>query len=128
MSKLQRKYERVTMAFRDNVLKKLSDRVQSIVVYGSLARGEATEDSDIDMLVVSRDKELREKLSDISYEVDFENDFETFITPIHLTRDELEHRVNVGSPFILKILQEGVILYDDGTFQGIREKVFRASR
>ncbi|MGC9094211.1 MAG: nucleotidyltransferase domain-containing protein [Candidatus Bathyarchaeia archaeon] len=111
----------------ERVLNELGDRIQSIVVYGSIARGEATKDSDIDVLVVSRDKKDEEKVSDVSYEVDFENDFETFIMPIHLTGDEFEHRVKIGSPFIFEILKEGVVLYDDGTFQRIREKMFRGS-
>jgi len=128
MLKLQRKYENVLETFRGRVLNELSDRIRSIIVYGSVARGEATKDSDIDVLVVGRDKDVREKVSDVGYEVDFENDFETFITPIHLTKDELEHRIKVGSPFIFEILKEGVILYDDGTFQRIREKMFRAGR
>lgn len=128
MLKLQRKYENVLGAFRSRVLNELGDRIQSIVVYGSVARGEATKDSDIDVLVVSRDKDVGDKVSDVGYEVDFENDFETFITLIHFTKDELEHRIKVGSPFIFEILKEGVILYDDGTFQRIREKMFRVSR
>lgn len=128
MLKVQRKYENVLGAFRSRVLNELGDRIQSIVVYGSVARGEATKDSDIDVLVVSRDKDVGDKVSDAGYEVDFEKDFETFITLIHFTKDELEHRIKVGSPFILEILKEGVILYDDGTFQRIREKMFRVSR
>jgi hypothetical protein len=128
MLKLQRKYENVLGAFRSRVLNELGDRIQSIVVYGSVARGEATKDSDIDVLVVSGDKDVGEKVSDVGYEVDFENDFETFITLIHFTEDELEHRIKVGSPFIFEILKEGVILYDNGTFQRIREKMFRVSR
>jgi len=128
MQKLQGRYEKTLKNFRSRVLNELGDRIQSIIIYGSVARGEATKDSDIDVLVVSKDKKVREKVSDVSYEVDLENDFETFITPIHLTTDELEHRIKVGSPFISAILKEGVILYDDGTFQRIREKMFRVSR
>lgn len=128
MQKLQRRYEKILETFRSRALKELGDRIHLIILYGSVARGEATKDSDIDVLVVSRDKEVEEKISDVGYEVDFENNFETFITPIYLTTDELEHRVKVGSPFILEILKEGVILYDDGTFKRIREKMFRTGR
>ena len=72
---------------------------------------------------MSDDKRVREKVSDIAYEIDFE----TFIMPIHFTRDEFEHRIKVGLPFISSILKEGVILYDDGTFKRIREKMHRIS-
>jgi len=91
-----------------------------------VAREEAGEDSDIDVLVVGRDKGIRSKVSEIGYDVDYENNFETFITPIYFTREELEHRVSVGSPFIHEVLKEGLALYDDGTFKRLREKVFGA--
>ncbi len=128
MLKLQTRYERALTAFRSRVLNELGDRIQSMVIYGSVARGEATKDSDIDVLVIGKDNEVGEKVSDVGYEIDFENDFETFIMPIHLTTDEFEHRIKVGSPFIFAILKEGVILYDDGTFKTIREKVFKTGR
>ena len=127
MQKLQRKYENALETFKSRVLKELGKRIQSIVIYGSVARGEATKDSDIDLLVLSNDKKMREKVSDIAYEIDFEYNFETFITPIHLTTDEFEHRIKVGSPFISSILREGVIFYNEGTFKRIREKMLRVS-
>ena len=115
------------MAFRDRVVKELGDRICVIVVYGSVARGEAKEDSDIDVLIVGRDGEIRRRVSEISYDIDYENSFETFIMPVYYTREEFEHRIRVGSPFIYEVLKDGVALYDDGTFKGIRQKVLGAS-
>jgi len=79
-------------------------------------------------LIVGSDKEIKSKVSEISYEIDYENNFETFITPVYYTREEIEHRVKVGSPFIYEVLKDGVVLYDDGTFKGIREKMLGARR
>jgi len=115
------------MAFRDRVVKELGDRIYVIVVYGSVARGEAKEDSDIDVLIVGRDGEIRRRVSEIGYDIDYKNSFETFITPVYYTREEFEHRIRVGSPFIYEVLKDGVALYDDGTFKGIRQKVLGAS-
>ncbi len=114
--------------FRDRVVKELGNLINAIIVYGSVERGEAREESDIDVLIVGRNKEIRSKVSEISYEVDYENSFETFITPVYYTKEEIEHRIKVGSPFIYEVLKDGVALYDDGTFKGIREKVLGASR
>lgn len=127
MKGLHGRYGKALKAFTDRVLKELGDRVESIVVYGSVARGEAGEDSDIDVLIVGRDKEMRSNVLEIGYDVDYENSFETFITPICFTSEEFEHRMKVGSPFIFEVLKEGVTLYDDGTFKRIREKVSRTS-
>lgn len=126
MLRIQGRWEKALAAFRERVVKELGDRVDAMVVYGSVARGKSREDSDIDVLVVGKDKEIRTRVSEIGYDVDFENSFETFIATIYLTREEFDHRVRMGSPFILEVLKEGVALYDNGIFKGIREKVLRA--
>jgi len=124
---LQGRDGKALMTFRDRVVKELGDRIYVIVAYGSVARGEAKEDSDIDVLIVGRDREIRRRVSEISYDIDYENSFETFITPVYYTREEFEQRIRVGSPFIYEVLKDGVALYDDGTFKGIRQKVLGAS-
>jgi len=124
---LQGRDGKALMAFRDRVVRELGDRIYVIVVYGSVARGEAKEDSDIDVLIVGRNGEIRRRVSEIGYDIDYENGFETFITPVYYTREEFEHRIRVGSPFIYEVLKDGVALYDDGTFKGIRQKVLGAS-
>jgi len=126
MLKIQGRYEEVLTAFKDRVVKELGERIKSIVVYGSVARGEVREASDADVLIVGKDKLVKMKVSEIGYDIDYENDFETFITLIYFTRDELEHRVRVGSPFIFEVLRDGVVLYDDENFKRIREKVLGA--
>ena len=124
---LQGRDSKALIAFRDRVVRELGDRIYVIVVYGSVARGEAKEDSDIDVLIVGRNGEIRRRVSEISYDIDYENSFETFITPVYYTREEFEQRIRVGSPFIYEVLKDGVALYDDGTFKGIRQKVLGAS-
>lgn len=128
MLKLQGRQARVLKDFKDKVVRELGPRINAIIVYGSAARGEAGEESDIDVLVVGRDKEIGGKLSEIGYEVDYENSFETFITPIYYTEEEVENRIKAGSPFIHEVLKDRVALYDDGTFKRIREKMFKAGR
>ena len=81
MLRLKKKQWKALANFRNRVLKDLGDRIEAIVVYGSAARGEYREDSDIDVLIVGSDKEVKSKVSEISYEIDYENSFETFITP-----------------------------------------------
>ena len=51
------------------------ERVESVVLFGSWARGEATEDSDVDVLVVLKDATSRERLRaiEIAAEVGFEH-------------------------------------------------------
>ena len=128
MLRLQGRRGKALTEFKDRVVKELGDRINAIIVYGSVARGEAGEESDIDVLIVGRDKEIRSKITEIGYEIDYENRFETFITPVYYTKEEIEHRIKVGSPFIYEVLKDGVALYDDGTFKRIREKMFGTGR
>ncbi len=119
--------ERKTLErFKKKVLNELRDRVFSIIVYGSLARGTYTKDSDIDILVIGRDKKDWKKVSEIAYEIDFENEFRTFITTIFLTKDEFEYRLKAGDPFIHNVLKEGVTLYDAGVYERFRKSMLEA--
>lgn len=96
--------------------KELKGTVRSIVLYGSVARKKATEDSDIDVLVViPDDMESYRKVSRISYGIDLKNS--TVTSAVCFTPEEIETLVNDGSPFIEDVLKEGVVLYDDGTFK-----------
>lgn len=122
----QQLYDETLKEFKDKVLKALSGIIEAIIVYGSVAGGEASENSDIDVLVITRDKGIGDKILDISYEIDYQNDYETFIVPIELTPEEIERDIRVGSPFIDEVLRQGVTLYDNGTYRRIRQKVYGA--
>jgi len=124
---VQEIHEKALKDFLNRVTKELGESINSIVLYGSVARKEATKGSDIDILIISKMKEkIAEKASDMSYDVDLKYTAATSL--VYLTPKEIEHRIRVGSPFIENILKEGRVLYDDGTFKRIREKVFRACK
>ena len=78
--------------------------------FGSRARGDAAAGSDLDVfLVVDHiDAELREKISEIAWEVGFDNDvvLSTFV----VTAEQLEHGPLGVSPIVRRIEREGVPL------------------
>ena len=56
------------------VRRKYEDKIDSIILFGSVARGEAKEDSDIDILVVIKKKNVKDmkEIYGIAFEVSME--------------------------------------------------------
>ena len=82
--------------------------VLDICVFGSRARGEATDDSDMDVFIEleALDSELREKIFELAWEVGFETD--RVITTIVTTHDQLQYGAMGANPLIRHIQNEGV--------------------
>jgi predicted nucleotidyltransferase len=77
-------------------------------VFGSRARGDAMDDSDMDVFieVENLDKDLKERVQDAAWEVGFENFM--VISPLIFTRDELENSPLRSSPIVRVIKEEGL--------------------
>jgi len=74
--------------FLERTEEELGDKVDQIVLFGSVARKEETEDSDIDVLVVVEDKSLKNRVFDISYGIMLETDI--YISPKVVDIEEFE--------------------------------------
>jgi len=122
------KYEEALVELRRRLLEELQSHLEAIIVYGSVARKEATPESDIDVLIVAEklDPQLVDKISQIRYQNDLKHG--TLTTLIYRTPQEIEARIRSGSLFTQRLLMEGVTLYDNGIFRGIRQKAVAASR
>lgn len=116
-------YEKIIAQLRKRLVEELQDKIESIVLYGSVARDEAHEDSDIDILVVTRDddRKLYDRISKIRTRIDLDNN--TLTALVHMSRNELERYIKLGSPFVENVLKEGVILYDSGFFKKVRGSI-----
>ena len=120
-------YAKAVEQLKNRLLKELGDRIESIVLYGSVAKKTAHEESDIDILIVTQeqDKRLYDKISKIRTQIDLESN--TFTAIVHLTSEELERYTKLGSPFIKSVAEEGIILYDRGTFKELRQSLLGKS-
>jgi len=117
-------YEKTVLQQKDRLVKELGARIDSIILYGSVARKEAREESDIDLLIVTPDKSIRREVVSISYEVDLENG--TFTSHVYVTPQEFEKYVEWGDPFLKEVLRQGMVLYDNGTYSAIRRRLLKA--
>jgi predicted nucleotidyltransferase len=91
------------------LIKQYENRIKDVIVYGSFARGEATGNSDIDMVVIVEDNLNTEAV---------EAGLSDFLFNILLERNELISVFAIPetifktykSPFILNTKEEGVVI------------------
>ena len=89
------------------------DNLDKVILYGSYARGDYTEDSDVDIMILLRISDLeiknyRESLSELTY--DFNTNYDIDIKPIAKNKDEFIKWVN-AYPFYANVQREGVELF-----------------
>jgi uncharacterized protein len=98
------------------VLSRIANRLKCdldarhVILYGSTARGEATLHSDIDLLVIAPSTEkgylrmarAREAIRDLSFGLP--------ISPLVLTPDEVQQRLDAEDPFMREIIENGIDL------------------
>jgi predicted nucleotidyltransferase/biotin operon repressor len=98
--------------------KEIFANIESFAVFGSVAKGTATEGSDIDVLIITNDaKQMLNRLGGESFLV--ENNFEKKTKIIMLQifeKDEFLESYKKGSKFVKEILSNMIIVYDKRNF------------
>jgi len=98
------------------LLKKISERLkeeyqaEEVILFGSYATGETTEDSDVDILVIAPTKErFFERMASVRRLIrDLRNGLP--VAPIVFTPEEIEKRKKAEGQFIIEILENGINL------------------
>ena len=96
--------------FRDSLQSLLGENLLSLRLFGSRARGEGTEESDLDVLVLmqKKDRDLCRRIVEESLEVDLV--YGTNLAPTILTADEYRQNQEYGTPFYRNLERESVSL------------------
>jgi predicted nucleotidyltransferase len=84
---------------------------KKIILFGSYAYGEPTEDSDIDLLVIKNTNETPMQRWIRLRRLLMTPDVMISITPFVYTEKELDERLGIKDFFIEEILKKGVVLY-----------------
>ncbi len=98
---------------QEAILKRPEVRPHLLVLFGSEARGDATPESDIDLLVVltSEDPRTLEAVDDAVYEVMWRHDFNRLISVVTFSKQEFEAQRRKGFSFVRNIEREGIVLW-----------------
>ena len=82
-----------------------------VILFGSFARGDVNEGSDVDIIVVA---DFEEPFLDRIRRLLELDEFGMPLEPIGYTLDEFERMKRDGNPFILEVLEKGKVLYVKG--------------
>ena len=85
-------------------------RAEKVILFGSYARGDATEDSDIDLFIIAPTKErFFQRMATVRRLIrDLRNGLP--VAPVVLTAKELEKRKRAEDPFVEEVLATGIPL------------------
>jgi predicted nucleotidyltransferase len=107
---LTQREKNIINEFKSKVAEAYPDEVINIIVFGSKARGDASEESDIDILVVSMsdDWQMADRIRDIGYYLELENNLVLSIQVV--SQGHIGHLKRIHSQFIRNVEREGIIL------------------
>jgi predicted nucleotidyltransferase len=102
-----------------------NEQVVAVILFGSVAKEQATEESDIDLLVVT-EVEMEDQLNNIIYNLMFKHNVP--VEAVFLTYDDLIINLQAKTAFSLGLLEGYQILHDRGGVENllsIKEKEMR---
>jgi predicted nucleotidyltransferase len=101
------KIKEILKEFRQEIEKLYGKRLKDVILYGSWARGEATEESDIDLLIVLEGKVIPgkeiDRMIDIITEINLKYGVLLSIFPV-----SEEEYSTLNSPLLINVRKEGM--------------------
>jgi len=87
-----------------------------IILFGSYAYGQPTEDSDVDLLILVEGRRVHDRGVKIRSAVDFPFAVDLLVRSC----EEFERRIAWGDSFLMEIRDRGRVLYEAHRFQRLR--------
>ena len=107
MKNIPQNIKETIQKFTIETQKLLGERVKKVILYGSYARGDYNSDSDIDIMILTdlTDDEIdyyRRKISELAYDIDFENNFDIMLSPVIKNIEKFNYWLN-ALPFYMNV-------------------------
>lgn len=103
---------KILLEFNNQVRKILGNRLKKVILYGSYARGDYNEKSDVDLMLLTdltfeEIEKYRDAVSDIAFDIELKTGI--IISPVIKNIDNYNSRINI-IPFYKNVQMEGVVL------------------
>lgn len=88
----------------------IRENILDIVLFGSYARGDCSSESDIDILVIlkDRDNESSDSIAALCDDAMEYTDYEDILSVVQLSKRQWEKVASLGTPFYNSIVSEGI--------------------
>jgi predicted nucleotidyltransferase len=98
--------------FKNRLSSDLKAHLKQIIIYGSRAKGNAPEDSDLDViaLVENKTSAIEIALNDLIYQVMWDHDFRPIISLKVFGESEFRDALNKGFSFYRNVDKEGILV------------------
>lgn len=108
---LTKKQKAAISGYLEILQKKYQDKILQVVLFGSVARGESDEESDMDILVVLKngDNELRDEISMASFDIILTDN--VILSPIVMDKKTYEWHKRYKDPLYNSIKRDGIDLW-----------------
>jgi len=110
-SELTEKDQLALKKFKEAVTNALGSELVGLTLFGSKARGEAREDSDIDVLVITNSGNWH--LSDVVYRIVTDillDDDDVIVSPKVIGKEDYKRLFEMESPFIRNVVRDGILI------------------
>lgn len=100
-------HEQAFEEFAGRLTDEFGAEIERIILYGSVARGDVREDSDVDVLIVTPTEQARETVSDRASSAAFDVmlEYDVIVSPMCVTTAEFEQQEN--GPHLTNVRREG---------------------
>ena len=104
--------QEVLMTFAQGCRKILQDNLSELIVYGSYARGDYREDSDIDVMILTPlSNQQIEKVENAVFDLAFDLEMESEIVINPVIENEAHYQYWLGAlPFYNNVEREGIVI------------------
>lgn len=104
--------QKVLMAFAQGTRKILKSNLSKLIVYGSYARGDYNENSDIDVMILTPlSKEEIEQVENNIFDLAFDLEMESGIVINPVLENEAHYKYWLGAlPFFDNVEKEGIVI------------------